>query len=240
MGVVNTTYTFTGTDTITSSKLNNIIDQTTFTNDSIQGTTLQVVSGKLAVRAGNITSNELASNSATTAKIADSAITTAKIANSAVTTDKIANGNITQSKLANNVVGNGPAFKAYANTTTSIPDNNFAKVTFDVEVFDTNSNYDTVTSRFTPKIAGYYLITGCVSYVNLIDGALVRINKNNTPYAMGSPQGLSTYRSNVSDIVYLDGVDDFVELFAYQDSGTQNLQTGLHVTYFSGCLIRSA
>jgi microcystin-dependent protein len=69
MGVVNTTYTFTGTDTITSSKLNNIIDQTTFTNDSIQGNTLQVVSGKLAVRAGNITSSELASNSVTTAKL---------------------------------------------------------------------------------------------------------------------------------------------------------------------------
>jgi predicted aminopeptidase len=192
-----------------------------------------------------VTTAKIADSAITTAKIANSTstttgVTTAKIANSAVTTDKIANNGVTQSKLANNVVGNGPAFKAYANTTTSIPDNDFAKVTFDVEVFDTNSNYNATTSRFTPKIAGYYLITGCVSYLNLVDGALVRINKNNTPYAMGAPQGLSTYRSNVSDIVYLDGVDDFVELFAYQDSGTQNLQTGLHVTYFSGCLIRSA
>jgi len=70
MGVVNTTYTFLGTDTITSSKLNNIIDDTTFTGDAIQGTTLQVVSpGKLAVSAGGITSNELASGSVTPAKI---------------------------------------------------------------------------------------------------------------------------------------------------------------------------
>jgi microcystin-dependent protein len=84
MGVVNTTYTFTGTDTVTSSKLNNIIDQTTFTNDSIQGTTLQVVSGKLAVRAGNITSNELASNSVTTDKIASNAVTQTKTNNSLV------------------------------------------------------------------------------------------------------------------------------------------------------------
>jgi hypothetical protein len=101
MGVVNTTYTFTGTDTITSSKLNNIIDQTTFTNDSIQGTTLQVVSGKLAVRAGNITSSELASNSVVTAKIADSNVITAKIANSAVTTEKIANSAVTKAKILN-------------------------------------------------------------------------------------------------------------------------------------------
>jgi hypothetical protein len=70
MGVVNTTYTFSGTDTITSAKLNNIIDDTTFTGEAIQGTTLQVVSpGKLAVNALGITSNELASGSVTPAKI---------------------------------------------------------------------------------------------------------------------------------------------------------------------------
>jgi hypothetical protein len=70
MGVVNTTYTFLSTDTITSAKLNNIIDDTTFTSTAIQGTTLQVVSpGKLAVNALGITSNELASGSVTPAKI---------------------------------------------------------------------------------------------------------------------------------------------------------------------------
>jgi hypothetical protein len=116
MGVVNTTYTFLGTDTITSAKLNNIIDDTTFTGDAIQGTTLQVVSpGKLAVNALGITSNELASNSVVAAKIAngavitekisDSAITTIKLANSTslttgVTTAKIADSNVTTAKLA--------------------------------------------------------------------------------------------------------------------------------------------
>jgi len=101
MGVVNTTYTFSGTDTITSSKLNNIIDETTFTSDAIQGTTLQVVSpGKLAVSAGGITSNELASNSVVTAKIADSNVTTAKILDSNVTTAKIADASVTLAKLA--------------------------------------------------------------------------------------------------------------------------------------------
>jgi hypothetical protein len=81
MGVVNTTYTFSGTDTITSSKLNNIIDDTTFTSDAIHGTTLQIVSpGKLAVNALGVTSNELASNAVVTAKIADANVTSAKIA----------------------------------------------------------------------------------------------------------------------------------------------------------------
>jgi len=80
MGVLDTTYTFQATDTITSSKLNNIIDQTTFTGDAIQGTTLQVVSpGKLAVNAGGVTSNELASNSVVAAKIESGAVTPAKL-----------------------------------------------------------------------------------------------------------------------------------------------------------------
>jgi microcystin-dependent protein len=61
MGVVNTTYTFNSTDTITSAKLNNIIDDTTFTGDAISGSSLQIVSpGKLAVAAGGITANEIA------------------------------------------------------------------------------------------------------------------------------------------------------------------------------------
>jgi microcystin-dependent protein len=82
MGVVNTTYTFTSTDTITSAKMNNIIDETTFTGDAIQGTTLQVVSpGKLAVSAGGITSNELASGAVTTNALADGAVTQAKASN---------------------------------------------------------------------------------------------------------------------------------------------------------------
>jgi hypothetical protein len=101
MGVVNTTYTFTSTDTITSAKMNNIIDETTFTGDAIQGTTLQVVSpGKLAVSAGGITSNELASNSVVTAKILDSNVTTAKILDSNVTTAKIADDAVTSDKIA--------------------------------------------------------------------------------------------------------------------------------------------
>jgi microcystin-dependent protein len=85
MGVLDTTYTFQATDTITSSKLNNIIDQTTFTGDAIQGTTLQVVSpGKLAVNAGGITSNELATSSVTANAIADGAVTQAKTNNSLI------------------------------------------------------------------------------------------------------------------------------------------------------------
>lgn len=79
MGAVDTTYTFTATDTITSTKMNNIIDQTTLTGDAILGQTLEVVAGKLKVRSQNITSNELATNAVTNTKITDGSVTPAKL-----------------------------------------------------------------------------------------------------------------------------------------------------------------
>jgi hypothetical protein len=82
MGVVNTTNTFQSADTITSAKLNNIIDETTFTSDAIQGSTLQVTgTGKLAVSGGGITSNELATNAVTSNAILNGAVTQEKTSN---------------------------------------------------------------------------------------------------------------------------------------------------------------
>ena len=94
MGAVDTTYTFTATDTITSTKMNNIIDQTMMTSDAISGSTLEVTSsGRLKVRSAGITSNELASDSVTSAKILDGTIVNADInASAAIDLSKLATG----------------------------------------------------------------------------------------------------------------------------------------------------
>lgn len=93
MGAVETTYTFTATDTITSAKMNNIIDQTTITTDAIIGSTLDVVSGKLKVRALGITSNEIADGQVTSDKILDGTIVNADInASAAIELSKLATG----------------------------------------------------------------------------------------------------------------------------------------------------
>ena len=80
MGVLDTTYTFTATDVVTSAKLNNVIDQTTFTSSAITGATLAVTSGQLKVNALGIGANELADNSVTTVKILDGSVTSGKLA----------------------------------------------------------------------------------------------------------------------------------------------------------------
>lgn len=81
MGVLDTTYTFTVTDVVTSAKLNNVIDQTTFTSSAFSGTTLAINgSGQLRVNTSGITANELANDSVTTVKILDGSVTAGKLA----------------------------------------------------------------------------------------------------------------------------------------------------------------
>jgi hypothetical protein len=130
MGAVNTTYTFTANDTITSTKMNNIIDQTTMTSDAIFGTTLEVASGKLKVRSQGITSNELAADSVTSAKIANGAVTSTQIEAFSIAFDRMSVSAIattaqakteTASVLitADNVKQTPPAAKAYGSFTVA-------------------------------------------------------------------------------------------------------------------------
>jgi microcystin-dependent protein len=88
MGAVNTTYTFTATDTITSTKMNNIIDETVMTADAVFGGSggsggLDIASGKLSISANAINSSRLATNSVTTNAITNGNVTPAKLSSGA-------------------------------------------------------------------------------------------------------------------------------------------------------------
>lgn len=168
MGAVETTYTFTATDTITSTKMNNIIDQTVMTSSSIIGTTLEISSGKLKVAAGGITSNELSTGCVTSTAILDGTIVnadinatagidlsklgsgalpttitvaTANITDSNVTTAKIADEAVTAPKLSGAQTGTAPVFgcRAWAN--------------FNAQSFTNISGTYTRTSSTTVSIA---------------------------------------------------------------------------------------
>jgi hypothetical protein len=80
-GVVETTNTFATNDVITSTAMNNIIDQTLFTSDALSGSTLALVAGKMKVATSGITSNEMGVGAVTTNAIADGAVTQAKASN---------------------------------------------------------------------------------------------------------------------------------------------------------------
>jgi len=100
MGAIDTSYTFTATDVINSTKMNNILDQSTITATAIIGSTLAVSTGKLSVASGGITSNELGANAVTTTAILDANVTAGKLSADSVITAKILDSNVTAPKLA--------------------------------------------------------------------------------------------------------------------------------------------
>lgn len=219
MGAVDTTYTFTATDTITSTKMNNIIDQTTMTGDAIIGNTLEVASGKLKVRSLGITSNEIADSNVITVKIADA--------------------NVTQAKLAANVVGNGPAFSARPSSNQSIATATDTKVNLGTEEFDTNNNF--ASSRFTPTVAGYYILSAWIGVsANDVQDLIASIVKSGgADQIVGNRINGVAYSSTASGLFYMNGSTDYVELYVRHLTGSARSTLADQVK-FQGCLIRSA
>jgi hypothetical protein len=161
---------------------------------------------------------------------------------------------IVQSDLATGVAGNGPAFSAYysgAGQTISV--STYTKVILNTEAFDTNSCFDPTTNyRFTPNVAGYYQINGLVKFSTssaffLQNVATVAIFKNGSAYRGGTQNtigGASYTAFSVSDVVYLNGSTDYVELYTahtYSPSiATLATDSGAVTVYFSGSMVRAA
>jgi hypothetical protein len=143
-----------------------------------------------------------------------------------------ASGSIT---IANNT---GPAFSVYQTSATSLSDNTYTKVTFDTEEFDTNSNFS--SSRFTPTVGGYYQINATVGVPGLTTETVVALYKNGSLYKYLNDyicDGL--FMINGSALVSLNGSTDYIEIYAYQSSGTsKNTTTGINATTFSGAMVR--
>jgi hypothetical protein len=174
---------------------------------------------------------------------ADGTISSAKIAANAVTTAKITNANITQAKLASGVAGNGPSFSAYLNSNFSISNTTHTKLRFDAEEWDSDGCFDSTTNfRFTPNVAGYYMIGGhfqpnasyTVGTTTLYkNGNLYRVlHWNQQSATTPAPVGGTT-------LVHMNGSSDYVELYGYMTVG-QQIQSGSEWTWFQGHMVRSA
>jgi hypothetical protein len=127
MAILSKGQTFASTDTVTSTKLNNLVDNAAFVSGS-SGTTddssLEVNgSGRLQVKDSGISSAKIAASAVTTVKIGDSQITTAKILDLNVTEGKIADNAITNAKMADNSVNTAEIVNA-AVTTVKVADAN--------------------------------------------------------------------------------------------------------------------
>jgi len=144
-----------------------------------------------------------------------------------------------------------PAFFVYSsNSNQAMSMSTWTRANLDTEIFDTNNNF--ASYRFTPTVAGYYQINGCVYLSNTTNYATqmqCAIFKNGTLFIMAG-FNFSSSGSLVNDakcvangVIYLNGSTDYVELYAYETAGggTPGIVGGdTYKTYMSGALIRSA
>ena len=118
---------------------------------------------------------------------------------------------------------NTPAFEAYLGGSggQAVSDNTVTLVQANTEVYDTDSNYDTSTYRFTPQVAGKYLVYGSV----LAEvGSSSNMNENYI-YIKKNGSNITEYESNfesnpvrlnvinVTAIVDMNGSSDYLELY---------------------------
>jgi len=123
---------------------------------------------------------------------------------------------------------NTPAFEAYLGGTggQSVSDNAVTLVQANTEVYDTDSAYDTSTYRFTPQVAGKYLVYGSIqnesnSGTNL-NASYLYFKKNGTNILETSNDYYNNQiRADIITgdmIVDMNGSTDYVELYGRIDS----------------------
>lgn len=163
--------------------------------------------------------------------------------------EPVTSSNLTLSLPARtgNVAVDGPAFSAYQSSTQAIANNTWTKYTPQTEEFDTANCFDNASNyRFQPNVAGYYQLTGNVSFNSVNGEVLCGIYKNGTAVKYGSDFSTTAiWMCQVMAVVYLNGSTDYVELYVFQSTGaSRNTFIDGSVPaargYFQGFLVRAA
>jgi hypothetical protein len=145
------------------------------------------------------------------------------------------------------VQNNMPAFSAYLSSTQNFTASTYTKVTIDTEIFDAGSCFNTSTNRFTPNVAGYYLVNAviCINSTATnptVATALVYKNGSSVKEGTGSTP-TSRFTGVATGIVYMNGTTDYLEAYVYASGGSGTLYVqvnGSSYTYFDACLLRTA
>jgi len=141
------------------------------------------------------------------------------------------------------IVSTAPAFSAYVSSNQSIANNTLTKIIYDIEHFDTNSNYDHTTNyRFTPTVAGYYQFNIRAELTtDYVGDVYVALFKNGSRiHVVGSRQDQENQGVGGSALVYANGSTDYFEGYMFHTIGssvnTSNYAQGSH---FQGFLARA-
>lgn len=143
-----------------------------------------------------------------------------------------------------------PCFEATMSADQTISTGVAAKIHFDTKTFDTNTNYDAATNyRFTPTVAGKYLITITAGFqsTTTFGTVITLLYKNGSAYrCMESFVGPTTANYIGPPFITIadaNGTTDYFEAWGYAASGgtitVSKLEgnTSTIKSYFSACRI---
>ena len=131
-----------------------------------------------------------------------------------------------------------PAFSAYQSSAQTLVTSTSTKITYDVEEFDTNSNF--ASSRFTPTVAGYYNFSAAIQMGVQASIIVLTFFKNGSAAKVVGQTSTSILSLiNGSALIYCNGITDYVEVYATLGIGQALYATSSSV-YFQGYLARSA
>jgi hypothetical protein len=115
--------------------------------------------------------------------------------------------------------GTYPAFSAKPNANLALTVGAFTKILFQTEDFDTNNNF--ASSRFTPTVAGYYLINVAVASTGNTGITELYLGKNGVQdfvtLALTQTSSILT-SANGSCLVQMNGTTDYLEVYMYANS----------------------
>jgi len=137
---------------------------------------------------------------------------------------------------------NVPAFRANLASTQTLATSTLTKLLFTNEQFDTHDNYNATSARFTPTVAGYYLVTVSIACDNVTSGqaCLTSIYKNGSIYKQAFGRSTnSIITSQVVELVYMNGSTDYIEGYGYSEAITATINSFSSYTSFSATLVAS-
>jgi len=155
-------------------------------------------------------------------------------------------GTITIGQSGETIAGiatNTPAFEAYLSSEQSVSDNTTTKAQPNIELFDTDSAYDnSSTYRFTPQVAGKYLIWGVIAgysdgstYMNVTKSMIYKngsVVRNVTMDLRANPGRY--LMPHVQTIQEANGSSDYFEFYGVVNGTTGSQTFSASTTNFDG------
>lgn len=110
--------------------------------------------------------------------------------------------------------------RVYLSTNQTITASQTQKVLFDTETFDTNSEF--ASNRFTPIIAGYYLVNCKIYSNNNTNEYQVHLYKNGGSIS-AFRNGANSYCVTLTELVYMNGTTDYLEIYVQEIAGANKI-----------------